>query len=151
MSKKFLKIVLLVAILNLICGCHYSNEMVDKFEDAHKVDFQNQNNLKTKSVLGQYITIGMNTNSALNLLKNEGFKITEHSSIGYRIYPDGNLKHYADEDAVNRVKKNLGVADTSYTARRATGIEWFSGVSLYISMQSKNSKILNVEAAIHVD
>ncbi len=141
----------MVATLNLICGCHYSSEMVDKFEDAHKVDFQNQNNLKTKSVLGQYITTGMNTNSALILLKKEGFEITEYSSIGYKTYPNGNLKHYADDDAVNRVKKNLGVADISYTARRTTGVEWFSGVNLYISMKSKNSKVLNVIADIYVD
>ena len=151
LNKKTFKNILLVALLPLICSCHYSSEIVSKFEEAHKVDYQDRNNLKTKTVLAQYIPIGMNVKLALNLLKNEGFEITEHSLIGYRIYPNGNLNHYVDQDAVNRVKIDLGVADISYSARRTTGIVWFSSSNLYISMQSKNSKVLNVKAAIYVD
>ena len=134
----------------LISSCNFSSEMVNEIYVAYQNNKKNENHQNVDMVLAKYIYAGMETKSALRLLSDQGFDITEHTKLGYRNYPTGSLRPYADDDADKRVAKNLAPADIAYIARRAKGMEWFTS-NIIISFKSKNNQVIHTKAYVSVD
>lgn len=134
----------------LIASCNFSSDMVNEIYVAHLNNKKNENHQNVDRVLAKYIYVGMETKSALSLLSDQGFDITEHAKLGYRDYPTGNLRPYADDDAVKRLEKDLVPADIAYSARRAKGMEWFTS-NIIVSFKSKNNHVIHTKAYVSVD
>jgi hypothetical protein len=105
------------------------------------------NVVEIDKVINKHIPIGMKIEDALEKLDEQGFGITEHNVNGWREYPDGKLRPYADEEVVARVKKKLGDTKFEYHAERFQIAQLLSS-AVHITIKSDGEKLLDVKAYI---
>jgi hypothetical protein len=145
--KSLLNISILLLLSILISSCNFSSEIANEIYATNLNTKKKESYESVETVLEKYIYAGMDVKSALKLLDEQGFDITEYSVLGYRNYPNGDLRLYADDEAIKLIKKNLGVADISYSARRAKGVEWLTS-NLIISFSTKNNLVFQTKAYV---
>jgi hypothetical protein len=148
--KSLLNISILLLLSILISSCNFSSEIANEIYATNLNTKKKESYESVETVLEKYIYAGMDVKSALKLLDEQGFDITEYSVLGYRNYPNGDLRLYADDEAIKLIKKNLGVADISYSARRAKGVEWLTS-NVIISFSTKNNLVFQTKAYVSVD
>jgi hypothetical protein len=148
--KSLLNISILLLLSILISSCNISSEIANEIYATNLNTKKKESYESVETVLEKYIYAGMDVKSALKLLDEQGFDITEYSVLGYRNYPNGDLRLYADDEAIKLIKKNLGVADISYSARRAKGVEWLTS-NVIISFSTKNNLVFQTKAYVSVD
>ncbi|MEQ1597920.1 MAG: hypothetical protein ABL880_00990 [Methylotenera sp.] len=138
----------ILLILSLtFTGCKFTSAIVDEVIEAEKIH-SNSNTVEIDKVINKHIPIGMNIKSALEKLDEQGFEITEHDATGYREYPAGKLRHYADEEVVARVKKRLGDSKFEYYAKRFQIAQLLSS-AVEIAIKSDGEKVLDVKANVN--
>lgn len=146
--KKLVNFRILISLILLvtISSCNYPSTIVDEVIEA-EINHSGPNTVEINMVINKHIPIGMNINDALKKLDWQGFEITEHGTTGYREYPAGKLRHYADEEVVARVKKRLGDTKFEYYAQRFQIAQLLSS-AVVITIKSDGEKVLGVKAYV---
>lgn len=140
------RIWILLILFVTISGCNSPSAIVDEVIEAEK-NHSNPNVVEINMVLTRHIPVGMKIENALEKLDEQGFEITEFSMMGYRKYPNGVLRLYADEDAVTRIKKEHGDTKFRYYAQRFQIAQLLSS-AVAITIKSDGEKKLAIEAYV---
>lgn len=165
LSSRFWASLLMALTTFLIAGCKVEDktwidkmlsEMETAWIEADKAGGGQDGRDKAVSLVAmKYFRPGMPMAEAfelLNQLKSQEFSIYEYRHEGTRIWPNGELKPYADEARKKKFEREISQETSRFTVRKDQyGRERLlisKGVAMTLTVDTKKAVVISVEANI---